>query len=80
MSTKRILTDAELRGIKLVNDSPKVPHGRPVKLIGELLDTIYYLKQEKKKWQRVAEKRKKGINDAMKALNNSLNYSEDIDD
>ena len=75
-----ILTDEELRAIKMVNDSPKVPHGRPVKLIEDLLNTIYHLKKEKKKWQRLSEKRKNLCAEAAKILNTAFNNSEELDD
>ena len=61
MSTPSILTEDSLRRIKEENDSPKQVHGRPVKLISDLLETIYHLKKEKKKWQSVAEKRRKSL-------------------
>ena len=76
----RILTDEELQRIKMVNDSPQVPHGRPVKLIGELLDTIYSLKLEKKKWQHLAGKRKRLCEKAIEILNTAFNNSEELDD
>ena len=56
-----VLTEDALRRIKVENDSPKQVHGRPVKLIGDLLETIYHLKKEKKKWQNVAEKRRESL-------------------
>ena len=56
-----VLTEDTLRRIKADNDSPKQVHGRPVKLIGDLLETIYHLKKEKKKWQNVAEKRRESL-------------------
>ena len=77
---KRILTDEELQRIKMVNDSPQAPHGRPVKLIGELLDTIYHLKLEKKKWQHLADKRKRLCTKAIEILNGTFTNSEEIND
>ena len=75
-----ILTDDELRTIKMVNDSPKAPYGRPVKTIEDLLNTIYYLKKEKKKWQRIADKRKRLCTKAVEILNEAFTNSEELDD
>ena len=75
-----MLSDEELRGIKMVNDSTKVPHGRPVKLINDLLETIYSLKKEKKKWQRLAEKRKTAINKTIDILKLATQNSEETND
>ena len=52
-----ILNDDSLRSIKQENDKPKQTYGRPVRLISDLLETIYFLKKEKKKWQDLANKR-----------------------
>ena len=71
-----ILTSDELRSIKQQNDSPKVSYGRPVKLINDLLDTIFFLKKEKKKWQRLAEDRGLLLKDINSLLIKSQNKME----
>ena len=58
-----ILNDVNLAQIKLKSDGGRVPHGYPVSTINDLLDTIYFLKKEKKKWQHLAEKRGRGLGD-----------------
>ena len=52
-----VLNDDSLKNVKLENDKPKQVFGRPVKLISDLLDTIFHLKKEKNKWQDLAKKR-----------------------
>ena len=52
-----ILSENQLVQIKLKTESGRVPHGYPVSTINDLLETVYSLKKEKKKWQRLAEKR-----------------------
>ena len=63
-----VLNASDLSRIKLDNERPKQAHGRPVGLIRDLLDTIQHQKQEKKKWQAIAEKRGKGLGDIQEIL------------
>ena len=58
-----ILSENQLVQIKLKSESGKVPHGYPVSTINDLLDTIYFLRKEKKKWQHLAEKRGRSLGD-----------------
>ncbi len=78
-----VLNDDSLRHIKLENDKPKQTFGRPVKLISDLLETIYFLKKEKKKWQDLANKRGNSLRsilaEAEKSLSNNKGLENDTD-
>jgi hypothetical protein len=78
-----ILNSDSLRQIKLENDKPKQAYGRPISLISDLLETIYHLKKEKKKWQDLASKRglvlKKIQEDSAKCLLLNKGFEDDTD-
>lgn len=46
--------EADIQGWKARG---KIPHGYPIALVTDLIDTIRHIATEKKKWKAVAEKR-----------------------
>lgn len=52
-----MLNSDALKALKLKNDNQKPPFGWPVKLINDLLDTVFFYKKEKQKWQDLATRR-----------------------
>ena len=75
-----VLNDDSLKAIKLENDKPKQTYGRPVKLISDLLDTIFHLKKEKKKWQDLAKKRGEALTRIQEVSSLSLKRGADDTD
>ena len=73
-----VLTDDALNKIKTSLEEPLVkhPHGFPVRLVRDLIETIIFTKKEKKKWQNVAAKRGESLNKILKISGEVLENTE----
>lgn len=63
-----ILTQQQLEGLRQRHENVPHGHGYPVGMINDLLQTLQAEHKEKKRWQRLAEKRGNALGRALAIL------------
>ena len=75
----RALDALEKKILDFKRDAKTVPHGYPVALVTDLLDTIRALRTLKKRYQRLAERRAQTIAEVYSLTSRSISELDDSD-